>query len=197
MSNCLGSLQEMSARVQSETERNHYRFERNPTDFENSEDFYKMVILAVVLAEDFQVKYAPNKMVTVADARANDDFFADAHDVFLHGLLGTRRQGTCSSLPVLHVAVGRQLGYPLKLVTTKGHLFVRWEDAKERFNVEAAGNGVNRFPDDYYRHWPLEVSDAEVQAEGYLKSLTPAEELAVFMSSDFLILLKINYCLGK
>lgn len=182
LNGCLAMLQTMATRVRLETQRNHYRFERNPKDFENSENFYKMVILAVVLAEDFQVKYAQNKMVTVADARADDGFFADAHDVFLHGLLGTTRQGTCSSLPVLQVAVGRQLGYPLKLVTTKGHLFVRWEDANERFNVEAAGNGVNRFPDDYYRHWPLEVSDAEVQAEGYLKSLTPAEELAVFMS---------------
>jgi len=179
---CVAVLEQMASRVQSETERNHYRFERNPTEFENSEDFYKMVIMAVMLAEDFQVKYAPNKIVMVADARMDDGFFADAHDVFLHGLLGTNRQGTCSSLPVLQVAVGRRLGYPLKLVTTKGHLFVRWEDAKERFNVEAAGNGVNRFPDDYYRHWPLEVSEAEVQAEGYLKSLTPAEELAVFMS---------------
>ena len=179
---CLKVLEEMTARVRTETERYHNRFERNPAEFENSEGFFKMVILAVVLAEDFQVKYAPNKMVTVAGARPDDGFFADAHDVFLHGLLGTRRQGTCSSLPVLHVTVGRRLGYPLKLVTTKGHLFVRWEDAKERFNVEAAGNGVNRFTDDYYRHWPLEVSEAEVEAEGYLKSLTPAEELAVFMS---------------
>ena len=138
---CLKVLEEMAARVRTETERYHNRFERNPTEFENSEGFYKMVILAVVLAEDFQVKYATNKMVTVAGARPDDGFFADAHDVFLHGLLGTRRQGTCSSLPVLQVAVGRRLGYPLKLVTTKGHLFVRWEDATEQFNVEAAGNG--------------------------------------------------------
>ena len=179
---CLAVLDQMATRVRSETGRYHYRFERNPAEFENSEAFYKMVIMAVVLAEDFHVKYAPDKMVTVADARANDGFFADAHDVFLHGLLGARRQGTCSSLPVLQVAVGRRLGYPLKLVTTKGHLFVRWENAGERFNVEAAGNGVNRFADDYYRHWPMEVSETEVQAEGYLKSLTPAGELAVFMS---------------
>ena len=33
------------------------------------------------------------------------------------------------------MAVGRRLGYPLKLVTTKGHLFVRWEGAGERFNI--------------------------------------------------------------
>jgi hypothetical protein len=179
---CLAILQTMGARVREETDRYHYKFDRAPADFENSENFYKMVMLAVVLAEDFQVKYAPDKMVTPEDARADDGFFVDANDVFLHGLLGTKRRGTCSSLPVLQVAVGRRLGYPLKLVTTKGHLFVRWEGAKERFNVEVAGNGVNKYPDDYYRHWPLEVSEAEVQAEGYLKSLTPAEELAVFMS---------------
>ena len=93
-----------------------------------------------------------------------------------------RRTGTCSSLPVLQVAVGRRLGYPLKLVTTKGHLFVRWEGAGERFNIEAAGQGVNRFTDDYYRHWPWEITPAEEAAEGYLKSLTPPEELAVFLS---------------
>jgi hypothetical protein len=90
--------------------------------------------------------------------------------------------GTCSSLPVLQVAVGRRLGYPLKLVTTKGHLFLRWEDPHERFNIEAAGQGVNRFMDDYYRHWPLEITPVEEAAEGYLKSLTPSEELAVFLS---------------
>jgi hypothetical protein len=134
-----------------------------------------------------------------------DGFFADARDVFLQGLLGGRRNfpspnplpkeratasespwavalGTCSSLPVLQVAVGRRLGYPLKLVTTKGHLFVRWEGAGERFNIEAARQGVNRFTDDYYRHWPMEITPAQEVAEGYMKSLSPPEELGVFLS---------------
>jgi regulator of sirC expression with transglutaminase-like and TPR domain len=121
-------------------------------------------------------------MASAAQARRGDGFYADAADVFLPGVTGASRRGTCSSLPVLYVAVGRRLGYPLKLVTTKGHLFVRWEDSRERFNFEAAGNGANRFSDAYYRHWPAEVSDAEIQAEGHLKSLSPSEELAVFLS---------------
>jgi hypothetical protein len=70
----------------------------------------------------------------------------------------------------------------LNLVPTKGHLFVRWEGARETFNIEAAGKGVNRFSDEYYRHWPLEITPAEETAEGYLKSLTPPRELAVFLS---------------
>jgi hypothetical protein len=85
-------------------------------------------------------------------------------------------------MPVLYVAVGRRLGYPLKLVTTEGHLFLRWEDERERFNVEATAHGLSRFDDDYYRNWPFTVTEEEVRAEGYLKSLTPAEELAVFLS---------------
>lgn len=178
----LAVLSEMAERVRSETERHEYRFHQNPAEFENSEGFFKMLMLAVVLREDFRVEYAPGKIGTAADAWTGDGFFADTHDVFLHGLTGSKHQGTCSSLPVLQVAVGRRLGYPLRLVTTKGHLFVRWEDSRERFNVEATGQGVNRFADDYYHHWPVEVSEQEVRAGGYLKSLSAAEELAVFLS---------------
>jgi hypothetical protein len=246
----LVKLDEMAARVRHETEQHFYRFHRNPAEFEGSEGFFRMLMLAVVLNEDFGVRYAPSKIGTAADARMGDGYFADPQDVFLQGLLGgrpsspspnlanggplslslspfegervpkagegavhrfrarvgsgktlpqervtalrptlnpqpstlNRRTGTCSSLPVLQVAVGRRLGYPLKLVTTKGHLFVRWEGAGERFNIEAAGQGVSRFTDDYYRRWPLEITAAEEVAEGYLKSLTPPEELAVFLS---------------
>jgi len=32
-------------------------------------------------------------------------------------------------------------GYPLKLVTTKGHLFVRQDGKGECFNLEVTGNG--------------------------------------------------------
>lgn len=176
----LAQIDQMALRVRSETERHLYRFQRNPAEFENSEGFFRMTLLMVVLAEDFQVHYASNKIAMTTSI--SDGFFADSRYVFLHGLTEMKPQGTCSSLPVLQVAVGRRLSYPLKLVTTKGHLFVRWEDSRERFNFEAAGQGANRFPDDYYRHWPFDVTEEEVQAEGYLKSLTAPEELAVFLS---------------
>ena len=83
-------LDEMAARVRSETERHLYRFQKNPAEFEGSEGFFRMLMLAVVLAEDFGVRYAPSKIGTAADARMGDGFFADAQDVFLQGLLGGR-----------------------------------------------------------------------------------------------------------
>jgi uncharacterized protein YeaO (DUF488 family) len=178
----VATLDAWAKRVGSETERHRHRFRNNPAEFEHSEGFFRMLMLAVVLAEDFGVHYKQEAKAAPTTAQMQDGFFGDAQDVFLPGLLGPKRQGTCSSLPVLYVAVGRQLGYPLKLVTTKAHLFVRWEDKNERFNVEAAGDGLNRFDDAYYRQWPFAVTEQDVQAEGYLKSLTPAEELAAFQS---------------
>lgn len=182
VTNTLGLLDHWTARAKSETVRHNYRFNRNSAEFENSKGFYKMLMLGVVLAEDFSVHYRKDRQSGPETASINDGFFSDAPDVFLPGLVGEQRQGTCSSMPVLYVAVGRRLGYPLKLVTTKGHLFVRWDGEGERFNLEVTGNGLNRFADDYYRHWPFEVTEAEVKAEGFLQSLTPAGELAVFLS---------------
>lgn len=179
---CEATLRSWAERVRSETERHQYRYERNPAEFENSPGFFRMLMLAVVLVEDYNVRYDPERMAGPAETRIDDGFFGEPSSVFLHGLLGRERKGTCSSLPVLYAAVGRQLGYPLKLVTTKGHLFVRWEGAGERFNIEATTHGLSRFDDDYYRHWPFEVTPAEEKAEGYLKSLTSSEELAVFLS---------------
>jgi len=85
-------------------------------------------------------------------------------------------------MPVLYIAIGRRLGYPLKLVTTKSHLFIRWESGAERFNLEATGRGMNRYDDEHFKQWPFPVTEEEIQADGYLKSLTPVEELALFLS---------------
>jgi hypothetical protein len=182
MDGSLVQLDGWAERVRAETRRHQYRFERNSAEFEGSEGFFRMLMLGVVLAEDYGVHYHSDWRTGVELATDADGFFARADHVFLSGLLGPERRGTCSSMPVLYVAVGRRLGYPLKLVTTKGHVFVRWDGAGERFNLEVTGDGLNRYADEYYRHWPFEVSEEEIEAEGYLKSLDAAGELAVFLS---------------
>jgi hypothetical protein len=199
---CITTLSQWAQRVQSETERHMHRFKENPAEFDHSEGYFRMLMMAVVLYEDFSVRYNPERMSTPAGLDPNDHFFADSRDLFLHGLLGgspspyplpeergtagARRStvglGTCSSMPVLYIAIGRRLGYPLKLVTTKSHLFIRWESASERFDLEATGRGMNRYDDEHFKHWPFPVSEDEIKADGYLKSLTPVEELAVFLS---------------
>jgi hypothetical protein len=65
----LAVVEQMAVRVQMETARHRYRFEQRPGEFENSEGFFRMMMLMVVFAEDFKVHYAPDKMVSAAQAR--------------------------------------------------------------------------------------------------------------------------------
>jgi len=183
-------LDQWASRIRTETRRHLYRFQKNPEEYEHSEGYFRMLMMAVVVQEDFKVSYNPARAVVSAAGSANDGFFQDSRDIFLHGLLSGERTGTCSSMPVLYAALGRRLGYPLKLVTTKGHLFLRWEGGTDRFNAEVTNKGLNRFDDNYYQHWPFEVSDDEVKSEGYLKSLNAREELAVFLSTRGLCLME-------
>jgi hypothetical protein len=178
---CLRTLDEWAATVKAETGRHLYRFHKNPAEYDNSEAYFRMLMMAVVLYEDCGIRYNPERIS--APAPDSDlSFFTDSRDLFLHGLCGPGRMGTCSSMPVLYVAIGRRLGYPLKLATTKAHVFLRWESETERFNLEATGRGMNKYDDEHYKRWPFPVSDAEIREDGFLRSLSPPEELALFLS---------------
>jgi hypothetical protein len=179
----LKELDRMAARVKTETERHYRKFQSQPKEFNNSEAYFRVLCLVTVLQQDFRVHYNPNRAKpNDGPIEPNDSFFADSADIFLHGLVGDCRMGTCASLPVLYVAVGRRLGYPLKLVAAKTHLFVRWDEERERLNIEATTQGLTTFDDDYYRHWPFSMTPEEERTERYLTSLGPAEELSVFLS---------------
>jgi hypothetical protein len=80
--------------------------------------------------------------------------------------------------------------YPLKLVTAKGHRFARWEspDGRERFNIEASNKGLNTFPDEYYKSWPIPMTEADLRSGHYLRSLTMNEEQALFLQTRGLCL---------
>ena len=166
----LALLDQWAAHIKAETERNFHHFQENPAYYYNSEAFYKMLVMSVVLYEDYRVRYNSKWIVAPTEIQADDHFFADSRDILLHGLTGSQRMGTCSSMPVLYIALGRRLGYPLKLVKAKGHLFMRWEDAKERFDMDATGKGLDRYDDAHFKQWPFPLSDQEIKDEEYLKS---------------------------
>jgi hypothetical protein len=174
---CLAVLDGWAAHVGRETDRCAGQFQRDPAAFGNSWGYFRTLMLVTVLHQDLGVYYNPERMRDPD----GEGFFRDAGDVFIHGVL-TGRGGTCASIPVVCAAVGRRLGYPLKLVSAAGHLFARWEEAGgERFNVECSNRGLNCYPDDYYRTWPYPLGSEEVEAGGFLKSQTPREELAGFV----------------
>jgi hypothetical protein len=170
------TLDHWAERVRVETERHLYRATdpRYADHYSHSEARLRAEFLVQVLQEDCGVHYNKDRILDVD--------FANPADLFVFGMIDNDNGGTCASMPVLYTAVGRRLGYPMKLVLAKQHVFVRWEDREERFNIEAAGDGgVSFFPDEHYRTWPRPISDAEAASGEFLRSLTPAEELAVFL----------------
>jgi len=177
----LQTLDKWSDAVRTETAKYMPRFRQNPEKFKGSEGYFRMLVLITVLQQDFKVDYNPAREASPESPEPGQAFFANSVDLFVHGLLN-RRLGTCSSMPVLYVAVGRRLGYPLKLVTAKSHLFARWDagDGKH-FNIEGINRGLVCHEDNYYKTWPRPLSEAELATGQFLKSLTPAEELGVFL----------------
>src|ERR1043166_1402370 len=71
----LAAVASWAERVRSETDRHWYRFRQQPGEFEHSEGFFRMLMLAVVLAEDFGVHYDPQRKASPANARMDDGFF--------------------------------------------------------------------------------------------------------------------------
>jgi len=190
----LSRIDEMAQRVDSEIYRNYHRFIANPAQTYNSKAKYCVMMMVTVLQQDFGVRYNPERI------RSPD--FRDERDLFIHGILNGNGV-TCASMPVLYTAVGRRLGWPMKMVHARAQLFCRWDDpkgkhhfGKERFNLEATGQGASFPTDDYYRTWPEPLSDEMVERLGYLNSISPETEFA-----DFLVLrghcLEDNGWIGK
>lgn len=175
----LAVLDTWAASVKAETDRSLHRFYDDPANFENSLGYFKILVLITVLQRDNGVHYNPERIF--------DPDFSDCRDVFINGLTqastGKHAGGTCVSMPVVYIAVARRLGYPVKMVTTFSHVFARWEDENERFNIEATNKGLNVYEDEHYLTWPETLTDLEIESGSYMRSLTPVEELAAFVAA--------------
>jgi len=178
----LARLNDWAERVRYWTDRSLWDFRRNPEKFENSEAKFRVLLLISVIQQDFGVHYNER-------GERNCDF-SNAKNAFLHGMIDDTNGGTCASMAVMYVAVGRRLGYPMRLMLAKTHIFARWENPAtgERFNIEGTNAQFADHPDSYYRNWPDKITDEEMKQGWYLKPLTPAEELAVFLHNR-------GYCL--
>ena len=189
----LKRLDEMAAMVRAESGNpaNLNRWKTHRPANETSESIFKMRILVQVLKDRCGIHYneqlaelTGNGVKPTSYKEWDDKFYSDASVVFLHGLLSEKHEGSCVSMPVLYTVVARRLGYPVFLAMSKGHLFCRWDSPEERFNIEGTGaGGMTPYPDTFYQTFPNRLSEWELKNENYLQSLTPAEELALFLKT--------------
>ena len=169
---CLAWVDHAAAWVRHQTAMTFDQFLRSPGAYDDSEGIFRIVAMMNVLWRGLGVHYSQER-IDGAEA------FTDSRDDFIHGII-EGCGGTCASLPVLLAAVGRRLGYPLKLVTTARHLFSRWDDPfGARFNIEINNTGLNTYPDEHYLSWPVDIRGTKWETETkFLRSLTLREEVA-------------------
>jgi hypothetical protein len=164
------------------------QFLTNPGHYFGSEAFFKAVCLVNALQKRCGLKYHPAKK----GLKPEDPF--DFDDYFIWSVL-QGVGGTCATLPVVYAAVGRRLGYPIKLVVTKQHMFARWDDPTngDRFNIEGTNQGFDSFSDDHYRNWPYAFPPEDERPRGYLRSFNSSEELANFVNGRARILRDLGH----
>ena len=202
---CLATLDRWAEKVKFETERHLYRltdprFKDHAEHYKNSEARFRAEWLVNVLQQDIGLHYhpgfvAPDKPVVPPKT---------SKECFIHGFMDNEDAhkafgGNCLSLPVAYMAVGRRLGYPINLVCAMEHAFCRWEGMdnpnpawRDRFNFDGAGDGFSIDPDEFYLTWPRKCRPESVVLCDWLKSLTPHQELALFMGHRGLILRSVS-----
>jgi hypothetical protein len=178
ISACLATLDHWTHAVKRYARDGMPDYQRDPDAYHRHPGFFRFLCMASLLKHPrgIGIAYQPT-------ARGNFNF-ADSRDDLLHGLL-TRKLGTCTSLPVLFVAIGRRLGWPMHLAIAKYHVLCQWVDAGgRRINLEGScGGGGSTFPDEYFHTWPRRLTPYELASGRYLRPLTPPEELALFFET--------------
>jgi len=148
-----------------------------PEKYDFSEPLFRMVKMIHFLQRSCGVLYNEQRIVAASTTPEK------AEDLFIFGAI-QGPGGGCGSLPVLYAAVGRRLGYPIRIVTARQHVFCRWDDPATGIKVNIEGtnhSGVSTYTDDHYRTYPQGISREQEHAFGDLASLTPRRELALFL----------------
>jgi hypothetical protein len=178
-------------------ESNYERFLAEPSKYYNSQAYFCITCMISILKTKYGVHYNPKHInYTPTSPPQNDCFGHDTRDQFIHAILNGHG-GTCASMPVFFIAVGRRIVLPLYLVKTMKHLFMRWDDPFGKwlsfdgtqcsyngavFNIEATGREIHVLSDKHYRTvWPHPLTDEEIESFNLLKSLSQEEELAEFL----------------
>ncbi|MCE9544491.1 MAG: transglutaminase-like domain-containing protein [Planctomycetia bacterium] len=176
-------LNSWAAQVRVYTQDRWNLFERSPEQFANSPGQFRMMAMVTFLQKRLDVHY--NLSFSEGDYDGTD-----SRNHFLHGIL-TGHGGTCVSLPVLYIAIGRRLAYPLFLVHAKEHYFARWDEpGGERFNIECTSPGFRAPSDEYFHSRPRPLNTTEIESGCYLTNLRPREELAAALCSRAVCLME-------
>lgn len=103
----------------------------------------------------------------------------DPNILFLHNVMDTKR-GYCLSLSILYLSIAERLGLPMYGVVVPGHFFVRYDDGKNRYNIETTSEGGTATDEHYIQRFRVPKG---YNGSIYMKNLNKLQTLGCFLNN--------------
>lgn len=155
-------------------------FRKSPQVWRNDINFFRLGLVATYLTRERGIRY--DEKYSQEQKAGKNSKYEDPGAVLLHGLIDTLR-GTCANMPVLHVVIGRRLGWPVSLASVGPHYVCRYDDGKVHYNIEATYTGLGFVCDsdeDYMKKDRL--PRRAITSGSDFRSLSGREMLGVFVA---------------
>lgn len=163
-------------------------FHQAPQTYKNDINFFRLGMLAQFLDQEIGIAYVEEqKRAQVQGSRQGkvvEVRYTDPAHLLLHGLIDTKR-GTCGTMPTLHVAMGRRLGWPVSLACVRSHYVCRYDDGNVVYNMEATDTGRGGFAEGSDKDYMEKegISKRAVACGSDLRRLTAREMLGIFIAA--------------
>ena len=151
-------------------------FRETPHDWKDDVKFFRLGVLCGHLEHEAGLAYIEDQRYAKAVK------YTDPSDLFLDGVMGTRR-GTCANMAALYVAIGWRLGWPVSLECVRSHYICRYDDGVVTHNIEAtqAGFGGFKSDPDVYLAEQYDLPPKAISSGSDLRSVTPREMRGIFI----------------
>jgi len=155
---------------------------QDPARWKNDMNFARLGALAQWLDQAADVHYIPEHITKQKKGLGVE--YKDLRQMLVFGLIDTK-EGTCATMPVLQIIMGRKCGWPVSLICVKHHYMCRYDDGKNRYNLEATDTGRGGFAiaTDAELIEEMKMSPQAVSCGSDLRSLTNREIIAVFIAA--------------
>jgi tetratricopeptide (TPR) repeat protein len=103
---------------------------------------------------------------------------SNPNSLFLHTVMDTKR-GYCLSLSILYLSIAERLGLPMYGVVVPGHFFVRYDDGRQKINIETTSNGGRATDEHYITKFKVPKGNNHI----YMKNLSKIQTLGCFFNN--------------
>lgn len=193
-------LDSWAADVQARIPRSELLFWQSPEDWKNDVNFFRLLVVCEYLDTEQRIRYKESHL----DLRSVR--YTNPSDLFINGVIDTR-EGTCGNLAVLHVAIGRRLGWPVHLACAGSHFICRYDDGHIVHNIETTRTdaaGFVSWTDEEYME-RFRIRPIAVKTGSDLTALTAGQMLGAFfglrarhfMDTNHIRQADQNYSLGR